>query len=173
MSLAVGEVVTTLRYVLDRVRSVAADLEVELPDRQYVTTGGAVYDCAQVVVSANAITVGIAGAEGPSSIGMHGVIPGWTCLLELSIVRNASEAMQGRHGTIAPSVNDIESDTEVADKDAAILCGAVAALAGPDWDQRGEIPASLQFGDVEGGFTAVVLTATINLWMIPAGAPTP
>lgn len=167
MTIAVGEVAATLRYLLNEVRNVATAAEIELPERQYITTGGAVYDCAQVTVSANRITVGIAGAADQGVIGMHGVVPGWAVDLELAIVRDASEAMQGRRGTIAPAVTDIEKDTEVADNDAAILCGAVAAIAGPEWDQRGAVPASIQFGDVEGNLTAVVLSVSLNLWSIP------
>lgn len=167
MSLDVGLVVAAMRHLLDRVGVAASAMSNELPDRQYTTTGGAVYDCAQVSVSTNSITTGLAGsAEAGAPI--DGCPPGWNAQIELAIVRNAKEIEQvrGRRAQ-APSVGDIEIDTVQADKDAACLTEAVELLAGPGWDQYGTVPASIQFGEVQGGLFAVVLTATLNLWNLP------
>ena len=46
-----------LRTLLGKVRSAASRVQNELPDRQYATTGGAVYDCPQVTVSGNSISI--------------------------------------------------------------------------------------------------------------------
>lgn len=168
MSLSVGLVVASMRRLLEEVGIAATAMSNDLPERQYVTTGGAVYDCAQVSVSATSITTGLADSpESGQAIGNCG--PGWSVLLELSIVRDAKEQMvtRGRRGDTAPAVSDIELDTDQADKDAATLSDAVEAIAGPGWDQYGNVPASIQFGEVQGGLTAVVLTVTLNLWSFP------
>lgn len=170
MSLEVGSVVRALRHLLDEVGNAAVAAGHDLPTRQYITTGGAVYDCEQVTVSANSITTGVAGA--PDAGGPVGNCPpGWHTAIELAIVRNAAEMVQGRRGTSAPKVTDIELDTDAADKDASVLTTAVETIAGPGWDQYGQVPASIQFGEVQGGLTAVVLSVTLNLWDFPGVAP--
>lgn len=172
MSIDVGAVVSALRHLLDRVATAASEANQELPERRYVTTGGAVYDCAQVTVSGNSITTGIAGAEGAGGA-VDGCPPGWHMQLELAIVRDAAEVMETRGGgTVPPSVADIELDTAQAGADASILTTAVESVAGPGWDQYGAVPASIQFGEVQGGLTAVVLTITLNLWNIQYDQPT-
>lgn len=166
MSLDVGAVTGAMRHLLLRVVEAAAAANVELPERQYITTGGAIFDCPQVVVSANQITTGVAATDASGqAVGV--CPPGWQVQTELSVVRPVREQPQGRRGNVAPTVEDVESDTAVADSDAAILTQAVETIAGSDWDQYGQVPASLQFGEVQGGLTAVVLTVTLNLWEIP------
>ena len=172
MSIDVGVVVAAMRRLLDEVGVAATTMSNTLPERQYVTTGGAVYDCAQVSVSATSIATGIAGSpDAGQAVANCG--PGWNVLLEIAIVRDANESMvtRGRRTTVAPKVEDIEIDTVQADMDAASLTKAVETIAGPDWDQYGSVPASIQFGDVEGGLTAVVLTVTLNLWSFPPETP--
>jgi hypothetical protein len=113
---------------------------------------------------------GIAGeAPGqlPYNVGLP--IPGWTADIEVAIVRSARESLgEGRRRPSIPSTEDIESDTDQADMDAAILWNAIQKTGGPEDDQLGQIPATIQFGEVQGGLTAVVLSTTINLWEIPA-----
>jgi hypothetical protein len=91
----------------------------------------------------------------------------------MAIVRDALQAenVRGRRVS-APTVVDIEIDTIQADKDAAALTAAVESLAGPGWEEYGTVPASIQFGETQGGLFAVVLTATLNLWGIEI-APEP
>lgn len=169
MSLDVGQVVATLQRLLTEVNGAAATADVTLPERQYATTGGSVYDCEQVTVSANSMSVGLAGqAEGNLSV-VDGCVPGWTVVVEMAIVRQSKEMPVGRRGTSAPTVEDIEYDTTRADADAAVLTSSVEAVAGPDWDQLGAVPATLQFGEVQGGLFAVVLTVTLNMWSIEVG----
>ena len=155
----------TLMYVLRRMQSAIVDADAaedsSLPARQYVTTGGAVYDCEQMTISANSVSVGMAGGEG-GPVGNCG--PGWNVSLELAIVRNACEAPVGRRGERPPTVECIEQDTLRASKDLALLTTGVSAIAGKGWDQFGQVPASIQFGEVQGGLFAVVLTATLNMW---------
>lgn len=174
MSIEVGAVIGALRHLLMMVGERAVALGNELPQRQYVTTGGAVYDCAQVSVSANSITTGIAGALDAGNP-VNSCPPGWNVLVELAIVRGAEELPTGTRGQGIPKVECIEADTTVTDMDAATLTDAIETIAGPGWDQYGTVPASLQFGEVQGGLTAVVLTCTLNLWAIPVdlGAVTP
>src|SRR5690349_2497201 len=101
------------------INDTAAAQDIELPTRQYVTTGGAVYDCAQLTISANSVSVGIAGEEGGGAVANCG--PGWNVSLELAIVRNACEAPSGRRGDKPPTVECIEEDTEQASKDLMLL----------------------------------------------------
>ena len=156
----------TLLYVLRRMQQAVVDAaaaqDVELPDRQYVTTGGAVYDCTQLTVSANSVSVGIAGADGGGQVANCG--PGWSVALELAIVREACEAPSGRRGDKPPAVDCIEKDTKQASIDLSLLTAGITAIAGPGWDQFGNVPASIQFGEVQGGLFACVLTATLNMW---------
>jgi hypothetical protein len=156
---------------MTQIESEAVALGTEIPDRRYVTTGGAVYDCEQVTVSANSITTGIAGATNdPTQTNVGPCAPGWTVAVELAIVRSAAEAPVGRRGNEPPSVDCIEADTAVAGADAAILTQAIESIAGPGWDQFGQVPASVQFGEVQGGLTAVVMTVSLNTWAL---APAP
>lgn len=162
---------TTLLYVLRRMQQAIVDsaltLDNELPERQYVTTGGAVYDCPQLTVSANQIAVGLAG-DGAGAGQVANCGPGWNVTMELAIVRKACELPVGRRGDKPPAVDCIERDTEQSSKDLAVLTEGVAAIAGPGWDQYGAVPASVQFGEVAGGLYAAVLTVTLNMWQFPA-----
>lgn len=174
MALDVGLVIGTLRYLLSEVEAAAERAGVGLPARRYVTTGGAVYDCAQVSVSANSMTTGLAGDQNSmQGQGIGPCPPGWNVAVELAVVRDATEATVGRRGTVTPPTDSIEIDTTQASADAAVLTQAIEALAGPNWDQLGNIPASIQFGEVQGGLSAVVLSVTINVWDIPEGAMAP
>lgn len=143
------------------------DPSYKLPSRTYVTTAGAVYDCEQYTVSANQITTGLAGSvEAGQPVG--NCAPGWNCTFELAIVRCAREKPTVTRSEVKPpKVEDIELDTKQADADAAVLTRAVESIAGPGWDQYGTVPASIQFGEVEGGLFAVILSITLNLWNLP------
>lgn len=124
------------------------------------------YDCPQVTVSVNSIATGFAAT---ASLGdaVGNCPPGWNAIFEAAIVRGAAEAPQGRRGQVAPAVADIEIDAAQSDADATVLTRAVELVAGPGWSQYGNVPAALQFGEVAGGLTAVVLTVTLNLWDFP------
>lgn len=162
-SLEPTSVTAALRTLLDRVVEAAVAAGIELPERRYVTTGGAVYDCAQVTVSSNSVSMGLAGDPNiPPGYGP--CAPGWTSAFELAIIRPASEAPRGRRGTVAPDVSCIEADTERASADASVLVAAVEKSAGGATGEYGVVPASIQFGEVAGGLTAVVLSVTLNLW---------
>lgn len=173
MSLDPGSVVAVLRRMMTEIEDSAVALGETLPDRRYITTGGAVYDCEQVTVSANSISVGIAGSTNdPTQTNVGNCGPGWTVVVEMAIVRQAQEAPVGRRGNQAPTVDCIESDTAISDSDAAILTQAIEAVAGPGWDQFGQVPASLLFGEVAGGLMAVVVTVTLNMWaVLPPAVP--
>lgn len=165
-----GTVVAVLRRLQTEVSGAAAALGHALPTRQYVTTGGAVYDCEQVSVSANSITSGAAGSPDAGQPVGGQCDTGWNVSIEMAVVRAAAEMPVGRRGTSPPTVECIEADTDNADRDAAVLSAAVEAVAGPGWDQYGNVPASIMFGEVQGGLTAVVLSVTLNLWMFPEAA---
>lgn len=169
--LELGSVTSALRRILVEIENAAIALDTMLPERQYITTAGAVYDCAQVTVSANTIRTGIAGDE-TSGLPVGGCDAGWNVDLELSIVRDAMEMPSGRDGTKPPKVECIEEDTAQADTDTTILIRAIETVAGPDFDQFGRVPCTIQFGEVEGGLFAVVASCTLNLWEIPP-EPTP
>lgn len=160
-----------LRRMLEEINNAAAELEdYTVPERQYVTTGGAVYDCEQVTVSANQITIGLAGDNG-SGGAMVNCDSGWNVQLELAIVRSASEAPTGRRGDGAPTVECIERDAELSSSDVAMLTRAVGAVAGPNWEQFGVVPASIQLGEVQGGLLAAVLNVTLNIWSFEPPPP--
>ncbi len=172
MSLSPTTLMSVLRAMQGAINDAAAAADTELPERQYVTTGGAVYDCEQVTVSANSVSVGLAGAEGGAGQ-VANCGPGWNVTLELAIVRKACEAPTGRRGEKPPTVDCIEKDTEQASIDLSILTAGVTAVAGPGWDQYGNVPASILFGEVQGGLFAAVLTATLNMWDFTPDEPAP
>lgn len=161
MSLQPGDVTKALRLLLDAVVSEAGARAIELPARQYITTGGATFDCPQVTVSGNSITTGFAGFP-DAGAPVDNCPPGWHIDAEMCIVRSASEMPIG--STEPPAVSKIEADTLQAEQDATVLAAAVARIAGPAYDQSGTVPVSITFGDVEGGLTAVLCNASLNLW---------
>lgn len=167
MSLDLDSVTEILGRMMSQIEASALTNDIELPARRYTTTGGAVYDCEQVTVSANSMTTGLAGStQDLNSQALGGCPPGWTVVVEMAIVRRACEAPGGRRGNEPPPVDGIQRDTTISSQDAAILTDAVEAIAGPGWEQYGTVPASLQFGEVSGGLMAVVLTVTLNMWKI-------
>ena len=166
MTFEADTVVVALRHLLKRVEEAAAAVGNELPARRYATTGGAVFDCPQVSVSGNSLGLGLATGGGEQDW-VGGCGPMWNVQVEVAIVRGAAEKPSVSRTPAAyraPTVEAIETDTVQASADAATLERAIELTTGGATDQFGTAPASMQFGEVSGGLTAVLLTTTLNLW---------
>ena len=163
MDLDAVDVMKPLQRVLDEVKSAASELGHSIPEREYITCGGAVYDCPQVTISANQLTTGVAGSDSAGS-GLAECTPGWNVALEATIVRKARELPTGPRGTFPPHTHDIEIDALMAMNDAAVLVRAVNTLVGGA--EYGEVPTTVSFGEVQGGLTAVIVASSLNLWAV-------
>lgn len=160
--IAVGDLLANGKAILSAVESSALTLHVTLPDRQYVTVGGSVYDCEQVTVSAISSDTGLVGAESGGMSDLDPCDPVWKCVYEVGVVRKAVEAVSGARGTILPKVADVEADTKVVSADFAVLVGAAQAMSDAGVFRR--MATSVQFGQPQGGLIAAVASFTVNLW---------
>lgn len=159
-----GDLVGTLRWVLDRIVTEAAALEnaLELPSRRYVTVGGAVFDCEQVVVSGMSINTGLASPTGDSlQLITSGCAVAWSAQIEAAIVFCANEKMGGTRGEQAPLVSGIEADAEKMSKCSAVLANVAEKMP----DTFGPVSCNIQLGQPQGGLIAAVATIGSNLWL--------
>lgn len=158
-----AEMLGTLRYILRKVEDAAASAGFVLPGRRYVTTGGSVFDCEQVTVSAMSSEAGTVSSD-PAAISLIGNCePTWNAVFEVAIVVCASEIMEGPRGEEMPTVAAIESDAAKTSAMYGVLRDALDSMVASD--EVGAPSASVTFGQPEGGFIAVVMSLNINLWV--------
>jgi hypothetical protein len=151
------------RYLLEEVRNAAVELRVVLPARQYVAMGGSVFDCEQVTVSGMSIQTGLVSPEG-SGLDVIGPCPvTWNVTAEVAIVVCAHEAVSGPRGQSAPSVHDIEADSEAVSAGYGVIKRAVETIASSG--QAGRVGCNVTLGQPQGGLIAVVATVQVNLWL--------
>lgn len=156
--------ITNGRKILEQVRTSAAKYGYTLPVRQYVTVGGSVFDCEQVVVSAIRAGTGVVESESADALALVGPkVPVWNVTYEVSIVRTAAEKVSGPRGDILPTPGQIEADAAVVSTIFAILDDVVVAMSDAI-DGVGRLRASFEMGQPEGGLIAGVMTVTSNLW---------
>lgn len=143
------------QQLLDAVLTAAAVHLHDLPAKQFVTTGAAVYDCEQVSVSLLRINSGIGMGQDAALVqGGPSCQFGWTVIAEVAIVRCAP----------APNVKGIitadrlEGSTERTSKDIFVLTTAIEAVAESSY---GGFTASLIPDEPNGGF--VTAAATIGM----------
>lgn len=156
-----GDVLTAMaRDILERTVTEAAALNLTLPSRQYITVGGATFDCEQVSVSAMSVNTGMVQATGEGLDLIGGCPPVWSAPFELAIVVCANEKMEGARGQLAPAVSGIESDAETMSKAVAVIANVAESMALP----FGNVRCSIQLGEPQGGLIAAIGTITANLW---------
>jgi hypothetical protein len=152
-----------LADLLARTTTELARVELTLPDRQYYTVGGAVYDCPQVVVSADLIQPGIANAQDtgiPLLVGPCEVV--WRANLTIAYVWTAAEAPTGPRSTGVPRASDVMLDADRVGTAVAGLSRMVESITNDD--HYGSLTASLALGQPQGGLIAVEAQITTNIW---------
>ena len=151
-----------LHYLLRRVVEAAIPLGVDLPIRQYVTLGGAVFDCEQVSVSAMSSEVGTVSSD-PGAINLLGNCPPtWNMSYELAIVTCAAERMETQRGSRAPDVARVDRDALQVSRSYAVLRDTIDTIVASG--DLGTPSASFQFGQPQGGLIACVATLNANVW---------
>jgi hypothetical protein len=133
---------------LDLVIDAAAELGVDLPNKQYITTGEAVHDCEQVAVTLAAVSIGLPNMP-PTGINEVGNCcpPAWSMHLVVDIVRCVPTPI-GSSGVV--SADRLTESAEVFSQDTAILLDATAAR-----QQNylfGNLVAAVQYPPPSGGF---------------------
>ena len=139
---------TAGEQMLNSVLNAAALNLYDLPGKQYVTTGPAVFDCEQVAVSLLRIDSGISMNPAAELIQAGaGCDFGWSILAEIAIVRCAPKP---NTKGVVPATK-LMAGTEQSSQDAFILMSAIESLAQSAW---GGFSASLMPNEIEGGFVA-------------------
>lgn len=150
------------RYLMDRVEEAATRQGVVLPGRRFVTLGGAVYDCEEVVVSPMTTNTGLVDptADPAATMGPCNVI--WSTTYELAIVLNSQEALY-MNQEAAPPVAAIEQDAAAISAATDVLVEALALVT--DRGDLGRISATVTYGQPQGGLVAAVAEVRANNWI--------
>jgi hypothetical protein len=143
--------------LLTFINEAADDLDVELPESQYLDMVETVHACPSVVVALAPMNTGIPEAL-PLGIGQYDdhSLPAWTVNLYADIIRCA--AKPGSNGVVPRAI--LTAQVQQASEDSAVLRGAVAKRIGDRW---GHIVASIQFLAPQGDNYATRLLASIAL----------
>jgi hypothetical protein len=160
---------TNMHYLLDRTVEQALLASFDLPTRQYVTLGGAVFDCEQVSVSAINSDPGLVSSD-PGAINLLGNcdVP-WNTNYEVAIVLCAAERIQGQRGEKAPPVEQVDADALKISAAYAVLRDVVDNIVASG--DLGTPSASIAFSQPQGGLIAVVLSLNANVWVNPPEEP--
>lgn len=156
-----GDVLVAMaRDILERIGTEADSLDLSLPDRQYVTLGGAVFDCEQVSVAAMSANTGVVSATGEGLDVIGNCPPVWSAPFEAAIVLCANEKMGGPRGQLLPLVSAVEEDAAKMSLAAAVLINVAEGMT----DSFGPVRCTIELGQPQGGLVAAVATITTNLW---------
>lgn len=151
--------------ILQAIRDAAVQLGpgYALPERQYISAGGAVYDCEQVAVSVITSATGIVDPTGTplSAVGNCNVV--WNSTFEAAIVICSAETISGPRGAELPSAEQITEDAQNIDKMTDVLGLAITAVA--ESGVAGNLTASIAYGQPQGGLIAAVATIQLNAWV--------
>lgn len=158
-----------MHYLLDRVVEQALLADFTLPTRQYVTLGGAVFDCEQVSVSAINSDPGLVSSD-PGAINLLGNcdVP-WNTNYEVAIVLCAVERVIGQRGESPPPVEKVDADALQISAAYAVLRDVVDVIVASG--DLGTPSASIAFSQPQGGLIAVVLSFNSNVWVNPPEVP--
>ena len=143
-----------LSYVLQA----AMDASIDLPTRQYVTSGQAVYDCEQVAVTAVAATTGLPVSTTPGGSSLSGACPpGWQLTLELAIVRCCPVPAED---STPPSAQQLSAHAKVQGGDTHILMAAADSRAS---ERFGNVTCVVSYPPPSGGLAATVARMTVAI----------
>lgn len=144
------------RSVLGFVNDAALELLVDLPTKQYSTSGEAAYDCEQVAVTGISLTTGLPASD-IQSLGIPSPIecmPVWSINFDITIVR-CGPKMQ-RNGTV--HAEDLNAAFLRTSQDIAILTRSIDKLV--SHYQFGNVVASVQMGPPQGEMVSTVASVT-------------
>lgn len=142
------------KKMLDYVTSAALDFSVDLPTRQYVTVGQAVFDCEQVTATMATVTTGLPQQTvGGTSIASC-PLP-WQIVVEIAIVR--CFPVPGEDGT-PPSAQQHSTAAEAMGRDTHILMAAAESRAA---ERFGNVVAQITYPPPSGGLAATVARYTV------------
>jgi len=146
--------------ILESVQLAATDLSITLPPKQYITSGEAVHDAEQVVVTVLGLATGIPDASNAAGIPHAICAPTWQQEVRVDIVRCVPNWKADRNG-IVPG-DTITESLRSASEDAGILLEAIGKIT--TWpDNFGDTLASINFPAPSGGFQAVTAGITVVL----------
>lgn len=151
---------------LDAIIAAAFDLGVDLPADRYVTTGPAVHDCPQVVVSSLNLRTGlpasgnIAGSNipGAAANGMQWCAPPWSLAMVVEIVRDCQPIPNTRSGTMNKTA--LATAALVPATDVEVLRQSFNYLAENQW---APFDVSIQLNPITGAFVATTANLTVAL----------
>lgn len=142
--------------VIQRANELAIEQLLDLPAKQYATSGMAVYDCEQLAITGISLQSGLPGT-GPPAITTGMVCDGpWSLSFEIALVRCAP-AMSAK-GVI--SIAGYDEGFKITSRDAEFLIQLVDDVAGLGFDN---VLATISLGPIEGGFIATTARVTAGL----------
>lgn len=157
--------------LLDVVAATAVDLDVDLPDRQYVTpgiSGGEAWDCEQVVVGAVALNPGIASTAAAQLGAMMRVPDGGVAIADLTLrveIVRAVPVMEDDGNP--PPASSITSAAEAAFRDLALLREVVVRIqtgaALTDGERASMLISSIVPAGPSGGLAGVALQVAVDV----------
>lgn len=159
------EVSDLAQLVLKSVEDAAFELSVTLPSIHYITSGTAVHDCEQVVVTAASIRPG-APSAGTISSGLPGAATNapwceapWSLVMTAEIVRDCAPTPSSRTGTV-PKAKITKAFTDFTSPDAAVLMSAASIIGKKSFLN---VDASIRLAGMGGGMSATVLNLVVAL----------
>lgn len=142
--------------VLGFVNDAALELLIDLPTKQYATSGEAAYDCEQVAVTGISLTTGLPASD-VQSLGIPAPIecmPIWSINFDITIVRCGPKIQ--RNGTVL--AEDLNTAFYRTSGDIAVLIRAIDKLV--NYRQFGNVIASMQMGPPQGEMVSTVASVT-------------
>ena len=145
----------TLNFVVEA----AIENLVDLPSRQYTTSGSAVYDCEQVAVTAATLNTGFPGQGTPGIPASSDCYPIWSIVLEIAIVRCAPEISM-QTGSI--SVQKMNETFRRSSMDANVLMDTITKLSAFE-DVFTNLAASITTQGFNGQLVGTIARLTVGL----------
>lgn len=149
-------------FILAKIQEIFAREGVDLPDRQYVTSGQPAQDCEQVTVAFQQMYIGPPGDEASAPQRCDGPR---SATFQIAITRCIS--VGDKRGN-PPTAAQLQADARRLMRDATILMNSVNELD----DYLGVI-VTLEATDPEGGMQSVVMSVTLGVADVPVIGVTP
>jgi hypothetical protein len=145
--------------VLSYITDAALEASVDLPGKQFVTSGQAPEDVESVSVAVISLTTGLPSANIPTISPADGCSPTWSVVLELTINRCAPKGSGNLQHVTAEKYTDQLRETSI---DTGVLMVAIDKIRG-NYDIIGNIAASLTLEPYSGGMVPVTARVTVGL----------
>lgn len=143
--------------LLEYAKAAALDANTDLPERQYITIGQAVYDCEQIVSTLSIVTTGMPGGATGFTAGIANCPLPWQLTVDLAIVR-CHPGMDDDGSP--PSVEALLSASRLASVDTRILQAVGDSRAS---EQFGQVAVTISYPPPSGDMRAVVGRYTVAM----------